>query len=240
MGGLFYNLGKRVGPKWRKGVWAWRSLTGTEAERLEAEYAVGQDLAAQIDSQIAEPAQPEDRQAVQTITERLAACLADKRWRIAAGVLPSNEPNAFALPGGFIYLHTALLDLCQRRTGEMAFICAHEIGHVVRGHAMRRMIEQSSLNLALLASPTRGALGGWLKKAGLKFFASAYSRENEFEADRFAIRLMHAAGFDPQHGVAALQRLGKLEGRNNIPLSEYLSTHPPAARRCEEARKAIP
>ena len=239
MGRALYNLGKLVGPRWRKGVWAWKSLTGTEADRIAAEYEVGRDLAAQIDAQITVPVRAEDRRAVEKIAARLSSCLADKRIRIRAAVLPSDEPNAFALPGGFIYLHTALLDLSGRRSGEVAFICAHEIGHVVRGHAMRRMIEQSTLNLALLASPTRGALGGWMKKAGLKFFTSAYSRENEFEADRFAIRLMQAAGFDPQLGLAALQRLGRLESRHTNPLSQYLSTHPPAAQRLAEARTAI-
>ena len=94
-------------------------------------------------------------------------------------------------------------------------------------------------HIVTLAGPTRGALGGWVKRAGLKFFASAYSQANELEADRFAVRLMHAAGFDPRHGLALLRRLGRLESQSAGLLGQYLSSHPPTGRRLAELKPLV-
>lgn len=227
MSGLFYNLGRKVGPKVRKAKWMWLSATGSEADAVAVEYGVGQDLAREIRSQLGPSREPQTDQILNEIGPRLAGCVASKARRFSFETLQGTEPNAFALPGGFVFVTKSLVELCQHDPDEVAFILAHEVGHIVRGHAMNRIVGNSAIAAASRAASTRGLLGGWLRRAGVQFLESAYSQDMESEADRFGVHLAAAAGYDPRACVQLFSRLAKL-GSSGDPfdLGSYFSSHP--------------
>ncbi len=238
--GLFYNLGRRVGPKLRKAQWMWASFTGTEAEAIRLEHAVGLDLADEASRQLALDLDPGTRQALDEVGRRLAACVANRLRSFHFDAFATGEPNAFALPGGFIFVSRSILELCRWDRNEMAFILAHEMGHVIRGHAIERIVTNTAVSVASRAAPVRGALGGWLKKVGIQYFQTAYSRDQELEADRLGLRLLRAAGFEPEGAIQLLMRLAELQ-RSAEPasLGEYFSTHPTAEVRIQTLRRFL-
>lgn len=235
--GLFYNLGRRVGPKLRKAQWLWATFAGTEADALRWERAVGLDLADEAGRQLALDREPRTRQALDEVGPPLAACVANRLRSFHFEAFAAGEPNAFALPGGFIFVSRSILELCRWERSEMAFVLGHEMGHVIRGHALERIVTGTAVNLASRAAPVRGALGGWLKTVGVQYLQTAYSRDQELEADRLGVRLLRAAGFEPQGAVRMLTRLAELK-RSAEPsrLGEYFSTHPTAEIRIQSLR----
>ncbi len=237
---FFYNLGRMAGPKVRKGKWLLSSLTGSELEAIDAEYEVGRDLAEEVRRQTELDPSPAMARWLGDLGERLTECVKNKSRRFQFEAVLEEQPNAFALPGGFIFISRALVDLCEADPQEVGFVLAHEMAHVIRGHAIDRVISDSAIAAAARTTPVRGMLGGWLRGVGMKFVRSAYSQAREFEADALGARLTHAADFDP---CAALRLLGRLEklhhGAADVPLAEYFASHPPPGERIERLKRLI-
>jgi predicted Zn-dependent protease len=225
--GLFYNLGKMVGPHVRKAKWIWQSITGSEADAIRVEHEVGQDLVREIRHQLELDPEPQAGQMLNEVGSRLAACVANKLRKFSFETVKGTEPNAFALPGGFIFVTRSLLELCEWKADEVAFILGHEMGHVIRGHAMDRLISSSAIAVGSRATPIRGPLAGWLRRVGVKFLESAYSQDLELEADTLGARLAIAAGCDPHAPAQLLSRLSELsQPANRFSLGNYFSSHP--------------
>ncbi len=228
MSGLFYNLGKKVGPKVRKVRWFWQSIAGSEADAIKVEYEVGRDLAREVRNQVESDRQPQAEQILDETSRRLTACVVNKSRKFNFETIKGTEPNAFALPGGFIFVSRSLMELCKYNHNEVAFILAHEMAHVIRGHAMARIISNSAIATASRAAPIRGVLSGWLRKVGVQFLENAYSQDMESEADKLGVRIVVAAGYDPHACVRLLSRLAKLSRREaQFDLGGYFSSHPP-------------
>ena len=228
MSGLFYSLGRKVGPKVRKVKWFWQSIAGTEADAIKVEYQVGQDLANEVRCQLDLDKEPQAEKILNEAGPRLTACVANRLRKFSFETVKGTEPNAFALPGGFIFVTGSLMELCQYNQDEVAFILGHEMGHVIRGHAMARIISNSAIATASRAAPVRGALSGWVRKVGVQFLENAYSQDMESEADKLGVRLVWAAGYDPKACVRLLSRLAKLSKPvGQFDLGGYFSSHPP-------------
>ena len=243
MAGWFYKLGRWAGPTVRKGKWLWKSLVGTSDEALEAEFEVGRDMAAEVRRSLG---REEDAEVVRLLAEvgrRLARCVTDRRRRFTVEAVRGGEPNAFALPGGFVFVTRALVELCERRPEELAFVVGHEMAHVLRGHALERVLSDSAARAAVRAVAARGALGAWVRGAGLRLLQSAYSRERELEADELGVRLADAAGYGREGAVRLLTRLETIrtEGlAETLGLQRYFGSHPPTAERIRAVREAPP
>ena len=228
MSRLFYNLGRVVGPKVRKAKWIWQSIVGSEADAIKVEHDVGRDLAREIRHQLGLDREPQIRQMLNEVGPRLASCVANKSRTFSLEAVKGTEPNAFALPGGFIFVTRSLVELCQWNQDEVAFILGHEMGHVIRGHAMSRIVSNSAIAAASRAAPVRGLLSGWLRRVGVQFLESAYSQDLESEADKLGVRLTAAAGYDPHAAVQLMRRLAKLNSpAGQFDLGSYFSSHPP-------------
>jgi predicted Zn-dependent protease len=224
---LFYNLGRKVGPHFRKAKWILQSMTGSEAEAIKAEHEVGQDLARQVRGQLRPDAESRVVRMLNDVGFRLAGCVANKLRRFSFEAVEGGEPNAFALPGGFVFVTRSLVELCEWKEDEVAFILGHEMSHVMRGHAMDRIISNSAIAMGAKAAPIRGSLSGWLQKVGVRFLESAYSQDLELEADRLAVRLTEAAGYDPKASIRLLSRLAEISQRSTSSgLGDYFSSHP--------------
>lgn len=239
MGGWFYRLGKALGPKVRRGLWMTQSVIGNESDLIAAENATGSDLAEEVRRQAPLDPDPQAAAFVQFIGSTLASFVADTRRRFVFAVLASEEPNAFALPGGFVFITRGILELCRWDRNETAMILAHEMAHVIRQHPMERIMESSALSAATRAMPIRGALGGWLRNAGLAVVEKAYSQDRELDADALGLKLACAAGFDGRAGERLMFRLAAIRQAHNLPLGEYFDTHPPFERRIYELRQLL-
>lgn len=228
MSGLFYNLGRKVGPKVRKARWMWQSITGSENDAIKVEYEVGLDLAREIRQQLGHEREQQTDKVLSEIGNRLAACVANKSRRFNFETIKATEPNAFALPGGFIFVTQSLVELCRHDHHEIACILGHEMAHIIRGHAMNRIVSNSAIAAVSRAAPIRGAFSGWLRKVGVQFLESAYSQDLESEADRLGIRLVAAAGYEPDACLQLFSRLAELNSPpNQFDLGSYFSSHPP-------------
>lgn len=167
---------------------------------------------------------------------RLVAASQDNRQDFEFFVLRDNTMNAFALPGGFIGVHTGLI-LAAQSESELAAVLGHEIAHVTQHHLARIIAKQQQnsltslamLAMAILASRSNPQVAN---AAMATAQASAiqtqldFTREHEREADRLGLQTMTQAGFDPRGAAAFFERLQKFNRlyENNAP--EYLRTHP--------------
>lgn len=156
-------------------------------------------------------------------------------WSFA--VIDDSGYNAFATPGGYIFITRGLLERVADEA-ELAGILAHEIAHVTERHHLRaiRKSAQSGLLLQLVGSQLRqdmgGALSGQLLALGRNLYGRGLDRQDEFEADRLGVELASRAGFDPYGLVAALQQLRTAPPEDPI-FALTFSTHPPADARLE-------
>jgi len=160
-------------------------------------------------------------------------------------VIQSREINGFSLPGGHVYVTTALLKLANEN--ELASVLAHEVGHVVARHSLRTLkksqeydeIAKSLGELTGIAGDVGRDLGvalGQIIGAGL---LTIHTRDEEREADFLGVRTMPAAGFDPQGMITMFQKLQRLEEQNSNLLGSLFSDHPDAEERIENTRYEI-
>ena len=230
MDSFFKGLGKKAGETYNKSRWLYDSLLGTEEERIASEYKLGHQMAKEITAE-SECVQIEF---IEVLHKRLAAWI-NTPHRFTCSVIRSKDVNAFVLPGGFIFLTDAIVNHCERNEDELAFIIAHEMAHVVKGHAFNRMVAEHSIQVISKWLRVGGLLQAAAKQATLKFLKTQYSRDNEHEADDYGIRLAMAAGCDPKGAVRMFERLKAL-GESDIP--EYFSTHPSFDSRIAQIKEA--
>ena len=163
--------------------------------------------------------------------------------RFTITVLNSPEVNAFALPGGYVYLTRGLLALANSEA-EVAAVLAHEIGHVAARHTAERF---SQAMIAQLGTVVVGALAessqiADLAQLGAGLYLAGYSREQEFEADLLGVRYMARTGYDPRAAESFLRSLGRehqlqarIEGEDAVRDRGFFATHPRTVDRIQRA-----
>jgi predicted Zn-dependent protease len=143
-------------------------------------------------------------------------------------VVREDQPNAFAIPGGYVFVFDGLL--AQMKTvDELAGVLAHEIAHVERNHFFKDEKKLAALDIATLAAILLG--GGNMAPVIIAGAANAdvrlqFSRENESEADTFALQYLRKSGFDPLGLAAFFQTLIEYERFNPQLVPAYMATHP--------------
>ncbi len=159
-------------------------------------------------------------------------------------VLDNPMVNAFAVPGGYIYISRGLMALANNEA-EVAAVVAHEIGHITARHAAERVSQSAVVGLgAAILSAAVGDPGvGRAAGLGSELYIKSYSRDQERQADELGVRYLSRAGYDPgamSSFLASLDRETKLDakmaGRNANDGPNYFSTHPVTAERVADAR----
>ena len=209
----------------------WASVAGNEDESIRAEQDFGQECARVFARQFPGNISKTDETLVAEIGTKLAQAVKDRRREFHFRVVHSSLANAFALPGGFVFITGSLLNLCAHDMDEAAFFLGHEIGHVLRGHAKDHLAADTFLNAVMSRLPAAGPM---LRQV----LSKGYSRSLELEADQEAIRLASAAGFDPRASLNALRRL-KQVAPDPSGLAEYLSSHPPIPERIRDLERIL-
>lgn len=157
-------------------------------------------------------------------------------------VIESDQINAFAAPGGYVYFYTGLLKNMNSEA-EMAAVLAHEISHVVARHSIRRI--QTALGASLAAQLVLGKGSSEAINAavgiGLNLAMAGYSREAEREADNYGIQYMVESGYNPQGMVDMFHTLARIGGSRGSANSfeQLVSTHPDTQERIRNAEAQI-
>lgn len=226
-------LGRKAAPLFMKANWVMKSLAGSEAEKIDAEFQMGCLLAQVYEDKV--PTFGNNR--LSAIAEKLLSSLRNKERRYRFNLDGSGELNACAIPGGFIYMSEKLFDRCGEDVDAVAFVLAHEIAHGIHGDANKRFLTKAVVN-GLLRFRTRG-ISPAVQQLLAHLINQGYSREQEFRADRFAVALTKAAGFDPHGGCRLFQLLGKQDEGVASTIGAYFSSHPKMAERIDRIEKRI-
>ncbi len=153
---------------------------------------------------------------------------------------PEQKINAFALPGGYVYIFEAFVEKLET-DDQVASVIAHEIGHIAAKHSVKRL--QGSLGtMALKILATRMETDNETRArahTAINLLMLAYSREDEFLADKLGVKYTRLAGFDPEGSVKVIEKL--MEIQRNAPIRPYSGyrTHPYLAERKAIVRKEI-
>lgn len=225
------QLGRQARKPYRQAKWLWSWATGTEDESIRAERDYGRECAREFTKQFPGNVSRRDQELVSGIGSKLAEATEDSRLKFQFNLVTSPAANAYALPGGFVFITQSLLDLCEQDQDTIAFFLGHEIAHVTCGHAKEHLTAKTLLN----------AISSRLSGAGLllrQMVTKGYSRTLEREADREAVRLTAAAGFDARAAIRALERLSRVSP-DNSGLAEYFSTHPSFKERIQDLQDLV-
>lgn len=181
---------------------------------------------------------------VATIGGRIVAHSEQAKNRYHFTVLDSPIVNAFALPGGYVYVTRGLIALANSEA-ELASVLAHEVGHVTARHSARRSNQSMGLALggAVLGALIGNPMVSNVINQGSQLYLLGYSRDQEYEADRLGIRYLMGAGYDPYAEADFLRNMEAQDAleatldpkRGQRKPGEFLSTHPQTAKRVEEA-----
>lgn len=211
---------------------------------VDDERSLGADFARNFEHRTELVRDPTVTRYIAAIGTRLVEHAGPQPFSYRFKVISNDDVNAFAAPAGHIYLYTGTI-LKARNVSELAGVMAHEIGHVVQRHIARNfnraiatnILRQASAAAAQLAAGAdagraTAALGG----VAAMGYLNTFSREAEHEADAFALRLMHRAGYDPRGLVSFFETL---QGQKGGSAPTFLSSHPPTPVRITRARELI-
>lgn len=196
----------------------------------QQEIQMGQEYSQQINAQLPIVSDPEINRYINVLGDQIANLTgrADLPWRFY--VVDSREVNAFAVPGGYIYVNRGLIERTTTMD-ELAGVLGHEIGHVVRRHSIKQMEKAQGANVGVtLACILTNICNSQIAQAGINIAGGAvfarFSRQDELEADQEAIANTTKAGINPQGIVTMFQKL--MNERRSRPgaVEGWFSTHP--------------
>lgn len=204
----------------------------------EWEVELGRSVAADLLREHQVCSDPALNGAVQELGRRLVVGVgvSPYQWRIR--VLDSDEVNAFALPGGYVFVNRGLIEKAASGS-EVGGVVAHEVTHVIERHGLKNLVREIGLMLILYAVVgDSGAVEQFLAANAAGMASMSFSRDQEREADRGGTRIMYSAGLDPAGLIRFMQTLATEESAIRQSLT-ILSTHPASTERAEELGELI-
>jgi len=196
----------------------------------EREIALGGSVAKRVEEEFTLIRDPELLQQLDRVGARIAA-VADRKdlsYRFTIVEMPEDEPNAFALPGGPVYVTKSLFKLVQS-DDELAAVLAHEVGHVVAKHTVKRIQGAVGLQLLQILAVGSGAADARTSQGIDLAFASLlteYSQSDELEADRLSAKYLRKAGYNPGAAITFMERLRNYMLKQPLHQYSYFRTHP--------------
>ncbi len=214
---------------------------------IKDELELGRKFDVMVRSRMALVEDPEIRRYVQSIVDSLAKTFPPQPFSFRANVLLHNSMNAFAVPGGSVFVHTGLIMQLEHES-ELAGVLAHELAHVTQRHIATRMERAQAVSIAsLLGALASAFLGGGSGRGAMMVGSMAagqaamlnYSRVDETEADQMGLQYLIRAGYRPQGMVGSFEKIRRKQWSSGIDIPEYQSTHPDTGNRISEIQARI-
>lgn len=230
-------------------AWVTPSLAQVFGSSAQSDVEQGKQVAREVERQIGLYTLPNAQTWVQGVGERLATVANDSRWKFSFQIVDQAEPNAFAIPGGGIYVSRGLLTLINRED-ELAGVLGHEIAHVTQRHSARQ--QRRGILPGLLSVP--GNIVGGLINENLGALINApiegissiglsrYGRGQETESDRIGAATSAGSGYDPLALADILDRLNRDVAikTGEQRKSSIFDSHPMTETRLSDIQKRAP
>jgi predicted Zn-dependent protease len=222
---------------------AFAATTAGCAISTQQEVQMGTEYAQQINAQLPIVKDPEVVRYINVLGDSISK-LADSRsldWQFF--VVNSSEVNAFAVPGGYVYVNRGLIERAQRMD-QLAGVLGHEIGHVVRRHSVQQMEKAQGANIGvtlacvLTSVCNSQAAGAAINVGGSALFAK-FSRDDEAEADAEGVKNVVRAGIDPRGIPEMFQILLDERQRSPGSVESWFATHPMEENRIQATQAQI-
>ncbi len=209
----------------------------------QQEVQMGTDYAQQINNELPLVRDPEVVRYINVLGDSIARLADDRSLDWQFFVVNAPEVNAFAVPGGYIYVNRGLIERAQRMD-QLAGVLGHEIGHVTRRHSVSQMEKAQGANIGVtLACVLTNVCNNQATAAAINIGGSAvfakFSRDDENEADAEGVKNVVRAGIDPR-GIPEMFRI-LLDERQRSPssVSSWFATHPLEEDRIRETQEMI-
>lgn len=219
------------------------SATACATISTQQEVQMGQQYAQQINAQLPIVEDAEVNRYINVLGDSIAK-LSDNRnldWHFF--IVNTDEVNAFAVPGGFIYVNRGLIERADKMD-QLAGVLGHEIGHVINRHTVKQMQKQQEANVGVtLACILTNVCNSQASQAAINVAGSAlfakFSRQDETEADEVGVQYVTRAGIDPRGIPEMFRKL--LDERQSAPsaLEAWFSTHPTEESRITDTNALI-
>ncbi len=205
----------------------------------DQEVALGQAMAHEVDSTEKALPDPQWQAYLNEVGQKLVSVCDRKDIQYRFTVIQSDQINAFAAPGGYVYFYTGVLSMMDNEA-EMAAVMAHEISHVVARHGAKRL--QATMGAAMAYELVMGDSKSKTFQAavgvGMNLLFAGYSRENEREADEYAVTYMVRAGYDPAAMETMFDKLAS-SGTTSNAFEKLVSSHPETQERIANTKETI-
>jgi predicted Zn-dependent protease len=211
---------------------------------VDGDIRLGQQLQKEVESEVTLLRLSALTQLVNAIGTRLRDASPDPAFRLfpyTFHVVDSPEVNAFALPGGPIYVNSGLVELCDSED-ELAAVLAHEMSHVAARHTTEMLTTQNLTQIVLIAAisviPVPMPPIAWEgAKLGYVLGLLRYSRGKEAEADHLGLQLVNAAGYDPGGMAVVFRKLSEQQQSLPSVVERFFSSHPLSADRMRDVER---
>jgi len=204
----------------------------------QQEIEIGRQAAAEIEGEFGVVTDPALNQYVSNVGLRVAAVSERRELPWTFRILNESDVNAVSLPGGIIYVTRGMLSFLRSRD-ELAFVLAHEIGHVAKRHHVQ-LIERNFFSSIVISLIFGGnATGAQIANFARFMMTRGFSREAEFDADRVGVTYAHRAGFNAGAGLGFMERLRVAEGRDPSNFEVLFRTHPALSDRIVRVRQQL-
>ena len=181
---------------------------------------------------------------VRSVGRQLAAKAGGPRYPYTFSVADYREINAFALPGGPVWIHRGVIQAAANEA-QLAGVVAHEVAHIAQRHAADQITKSLVANgfLGLLGAVLGNDRSARAAQMGAQILAGGYmlkfSRDDEHEADRVGAQIMRRAGWDARAMADFMDTLRREGGRNPSSVEVFLSSHPAPGERAALLRKSV-
>jgi predicted Zn-dependent protease len=209
----------------------------------EQDVQLGKESAAEVEKKMKVVDNPELQAYIGTVGRKLTSSADAGEFPYSFKVVVDKSINAFALPGGPMYIHTGLLAAADNES-QMAGVMAHEVSHVALRHGTNQASKQQMLQLpAMLVGQAAGSGGllGTLSQLGINLGANSvllkFSRSAETEADLLGTHLMHSAGYNPIELANFFRKLEAEGGNQNKLVEMFMASHPNPGNRVQAVQK---
>lgn len=208
---------------------------------LEKEIQLGRQLAAEIEQNAKIVDDPVIAEYVNRVGQNLVRN-SDARVPFTIKVIDSDEVNAFALPGGYFYVNTGLIELAQDEA-ELAGVMAHEIAHVAARHGTRSATRSQLMQYASIPLLFIGGWAGYGVQQAANFALPMtllkFSRQFEKDADFLGVQYLYKTGYDPASMVQFFERLKARQKKQPNAIARAFSSHPLTKDRIKAVQKTI-